>query len=81
MQCHVDMLTLEEKWYFDHHGFLILRKVIPQQDIREMIALGHQWHAMKLGDLPQPLTSTADTHPDSHLKVGMARSKVIYEFP
>lgn len=64
MRCHVDMLTPEEKWYFDHHGFLILRKVVPEQDIENMIALGQKWHAMKLGDLPQPLTSTADTHPD-----------------
>ena len=29
-----------------------------------MVKLGHQWHAMKLEDLPQPLTETADTHPD-----------------
>ena len=58
------MLTPEEKWYFDHHGFLILRKVVPEQDIDNMIALGQKWHSMKLGDLPKPLTSTADTHPD-----------------
>ena len=54
MRCHVDMLTPEEKWYFDHHGFLILRKVVPEQDIENMIALGQKWHAMELGDLPQP---------------------------
>ena len=58
------MLTPDEKWYFDHHGFLILRQVVPPADIERMIQLGHQWHAMALDELPPPLTSTADTHPD-----------------
>ncbi|MYG00645.1 hypothetical protein F4212_16135 [Candidatus Poribacteria bacterium] len=53
------MLTSEEKWFFDHHGFIILRKVVPPEDIEIMIELGNQWHDMELEELPQPLTSTS----------------------
>lgn len=53
------MLTPEEKWFFDHHGFIILRQVVPPEDIELMIELGNQWHDMKLEELPPPLTSTS----------------------
>ena len=58
------MLTDQEKWYFDHHGFIILPQVILGGDIEWMLELGDRWHGMPLEDLPHPLTSTADTHPD-----------------
>ena len=58
------MLTDQEKWYFDHHGFIILPQVILGDDIERMLELGDRWHGMPLEDLPHPLTSTADTHPD-----------------
>lgn len=53
------MLTPEEKWFFDHHGFIILRKVVPPEDIQLMIELGNSWHDMTLEELPPPLTSTS----------------------
>lgn len=53
------MLTPKEKWFFDHHGFIILRKVVPPEDIKIMIELGNRWHDMELEELPQPLTSTS----------------------
>ncbi len=53
------MLTNEEKWFFDHHGFIILRQVVPQQDIQLMIELGNRWHDTPLEELPPPLTSTS----------------------
>ncbi len=55
------MLTAEEKWFFDHHGFIILRNVVPPDDIQLMIDLGNRWHKMKLEELPPPLTSTSRT--------------------
>ena len=55
------MLTPHEKWFFDHHGFIILRKVVPAEDIERMIELGNQWHDMPLDELPPPLTSTSRT--------------------
>ncbi len=55
------MLTAEEKWFFDHHGFIILRNVVPPDDIQLMIDLGNRWHEMKLEELPPPLTSTSRT--------------------
>ncbi len=57
------MLTSEEKWFFDHHGFLILRNVVPRKDIELMIELGNRWHAMRLEELPPPLTSTSRNNP------------------
>ena len=36
------MLTPHEKWFFDHHGFIILPKVVPPEDIERMIELGNQ---------------------------------------
>ena len=53
------MLTPEEKWFFDHHGFIILRQVVPPEDIQLMIELGNRWHNMTLEELPPPLTSTS----------------------
>ncbi|MDD9974076.1 MAG: hypothetical protein OXU27_08720, partial [Candidatus Poribacteria bacterium] len=55
------MLTPHEKWFFDHHGFIILRKVVPPEDIQRMIELGNQWHDTSLDELPAPLTSTSRT--------------------
>ena len=58
------MLTPHEKWFFDHHGFIILRKVVPPEDIERMIELGNRWHEMTLDELPPPLTSTSRTGKD-----------------
>lgn len=55
------MLTPHEKWFFDHHGFLILRKVVASEEVERMIQLGNEWHAMPLEALPPPLTSTSRT--------------------
>ena len=55
------MLTPHEKWFFDHHGFIILRKVMPPDDIQQMIELGNRWHDMTVDELPPPLTSTSRT--------------------
>ena len=53
------MLTPDEKWFFDHHGFIILHQVVPPDDIQLMIELGNRWHDMTLEELPPPLTSTS----------------------
>ena len=53
------MLKPEEKWFFDHHGFIILRKVVSTEDIQLMIDFGNLWHSMSLEELPPPLTSTS----------------------
>jgi ectoine hydroxylase-related dioxygenase (phytanoyl-CoA dioxygenase family) len=55
------MLTDREKWFFDHHGFLHLPKVVSDDDIARMIELGDRWHDTPLEDLPPPLTSTSRT--------------------
>ncbi|MXZ00673.1 hypothetical protein F4Y93_08510 [Candidatus Poribacteria bacterium] len=55
------MLTPHEKWFFDHHGFIILRKIVPPEDVKRMIELGNQWHETPLDELPPPLTSTSRT--------------------
>ena len=53
------MLTRDEKWFFDHHGFIVLRQVVPPDDVQLMIELGNRWHDMALEELPPPLTSTS----------------------
>lgn len=57
------LLRPDEKWFFDHHGFLILPQVISPAEVVRMKALGEVWHTLELADLPPPLTSTADTNP------------------
>jgi len=61
------MLTSEEKWFFDHHGFIILQQVVSAEDIQLMIELGNNWHDMTLEELPSPLTSTsrAGSYPET----------------
>ncbi len=59
------MLTSEEKWFFDHHGFIILQQVVPAEDIQLMIEFGNRWHDMALEELPSPLTSTSRSSPYS----------------
>ena len=58
------MLTEQEKWYFDHHGFIVLPKVVSPEDIERMLELGNYWHNLPIDELPHPLTSTSDTHHD-----------------
>jgi len=53
------MLTKEETWFFDHHGFIILPQVVPPEEISRMINLGNLWHDMPMEELPPPLTSTS----------------------
>ena len=58
------MLTEQEKWFFDHHGFIRLQNVVSPEDILRMIELGNLWHDIaqtKVADLPAPLTSTSHT--------------------
>jgi hypothetical protein len=48
-------LTEEEKWYFDLHGFLVLRNVIPKDEIEEMLKVFQQWLTIDEADIPPPL--------------------------
>ena len=59
------MLSPEEKWFFDHHGYILLKDVVPEADIPRMIELGDRWHEMTLDQLPPPLTSTALINPQA----------------
>ena len=54
------MLTEEEKWLFDLHGFLHLKNVIPPEDIARMVELCDRWHALPDEQLPPPLSSYKD---------------------
>ena len=51
------MLTDKEKWLFDLHGYLVLRRVVPQEDLEHMIARCDAWHGMDEDELPSPLCS------------------------
>lgn len=54
------MLTDEEKWRFDLHGYLVLKGAVSPQDVRRMVELSDDWHAREDTDLPEPLTTYRD---------------------
>ena len=54
------MLTDEEKWLFDLHGFLVLRQVITRDDLATMINQCDKWHAITEDQLPPPMCSYED---------------------
>ena len=54
------MLTDEEKWLFDLHGYLVLRQVVTPEDLDYMIARCDEWHGMDEAELPPPLCSYDD---------------------
>ena len=60
------MLTEDEKWLFDLHGYLILRQVITPEALTHMVARCDEWHAMKERDLPPPLASYSDPETDTN---------------
>ena len=49
------MLTEEEKWRFDLHGYLVLKQAVAASEVERMVALSDEWHALEDADLPEPL--------------------------
>lgn len=66
-------LTEEEKWYFDLHGFLVLRDVIPKGEVAEMLKVLQHWLTIDEADIPPPLKRSRQepckTHID-HIQYG-----------
>ena len=54
------MLTETEKWLFDLHGFLVLKQVVPPEEVAEMVALCDAWDAMEDSELPRPVSRYRD---------------------
>ena len=55
------MLTEEEKWRFDLHGYLVLKQAVSPADVERMIARSDEWHALEDVDLPEPLRTYRDS--------------------
>ena len=55
------MLTPDEQYLFDLHGYLVLPGAVPQDDVDRMIARSDEWHALDDEDLPAPLKTYRDT--------------------
>jgi len=70
------MLSEEEKWLFDLHGFLHLKNVVPAADIERMIELCDEWHSKDDSELPPPLR----TYRDVNTKSATARSINLIEY-
>ncbi|MEE2617937.1 MAG: hypothetical protein VX677_04900 [Candidatus Poribacteria bacterium] len=49
-------LTEEEKWYFDLHGFLVLKGIITSESLKQMLNIIQNWLKMDESDLPPPGT-------------------------
>ena len=56
------MLTEEEKWSFDLHGFLVLKDVVSREDVKRMVELCDTWHALDDSELPPPLRTYWDVN-------------------
>lgn len=54
------MLTEEEKWLFDLHGYIILEQVITPDEVAYMVDRCDAWQAMSERELPPPLSSYTD---------------------
>jgi len=54
------MLTEEEKWLFDLHGYVVLKQAVPQEDIKRMVELCDAWHAVDDSELAPPLRTYRD---------------------
>ena len=54
------MLTPDERYLFDLHGFIVLKQAIPPDEVRRMVALSDKWHAMTDAELPPPLWTYKD---------------------
>lgn len=54
------MMTAEEKYLFDLHGFIVLRDVLSPEDLRRAVELTDRWHALPDEELPEPLYTYRD---------------------
>ncbi len=67
------LLTDDEKWYFDLHGFLVLRWVIPPDNLARMLAIIDGWLTADESELHAPLVrhrqEPCKTHVD-HIQYG-----------
>ncbi|MBM3263729.1 MAG: phytanoyl-CoA dioxygenase family protein [candidate division Zixibacteria bacterium] len=70
------MLTEDEKWIFDLQGYLVLRKVVSDNDLAIMTERSDEWHALSDRELPPPLRSYED--PEKHPKAARAILDVEY---
>lgn len=55
------LLTNEERYLFDLHGFLVLRQAVAPDEVRRMVELCDKWHAMTDAQLPAPLWTYKDS--------------------
>ena len=53
-------LTEYEKWFFDHHGYLILEEIVPKNDLDQMVEVGTRWHGLTQEEVPLPLHREGD---------------------
>ena len=75
------MLTPHEKWFFDHHGFIILPKVVPPEDIERMIELGNRGTKrllMNCHHRSRPLLVTVRLH--QRLRIGSIISNTVIRY-
>lgn len=54
------MLTAEEQWRFDLHGYIVLPQAVPPDDVARMVELCDEWHRLEDDDLPAPLSTYRD---------------------
>jgi phytanoyl-CoA dioxygenase PhyH len=56
------MLTEFEKWHFDLQGYLLLKDVVPPEDVARMVVLCDEWHALSEEELPAPMRTYQDAN-------------------
>ena len=59
------MLTEDEKWHFDIQGYVILPQAISSGDVKRMLELSDEWHALDDNELPEPISTYRDPNTKS----------------
>ena len=54
------MLTPEERYRFDLHGYIVVPGAVPGDNVERMIARSDEWHALDDSELPAPLKTYRD---------------------
>ena len=45
----------EEKWYFDTHGYIIVRNVLSRKDVDHLIEKFEEWRKLPKDEVPTPM--------------------------
>ena len=57
----VSFMDEEEKWYFDTHGYIIVRNVLSKKDAEYLIERFEEWRKLPDDEVPAPMNRSLET--------------------